>query len=119
MVLLEISAVPDSHGMVIRCADNLGSIGREVGAPYMVGMSSKHVGLPERVAVPDSHAILNAKGYADNLAFWQEVIHVEDLDDWREFVHPNNRTMFSDGSVHHQSRCVRVSKYVRALIFIV
>ena len=25
-----------------------------------------------------------------NLAFWQEVIHVEDLDDWREFVHPDN-----------------------------
>ena len=25
-----------------------------------------------------------------NLAFWQEVIDVEDLDDWREFVHPDN-----------------------------
>ena len=54
-----------------------------------------------------------------NLALWQEVIDVEDLHNWREFVHPHNRTMFSDGSVHHYAMCVRLSKYVRALIFTV
>ena len=51
-----------------------------------------------------------------NLAFWHEVIDVEDLHDLKELAHPSNCIILSDGFVHYYSMCVRRSKYVRALI---
>ena len=51
-----------------------------------------------------------------NLAFWHEVIDLEELHDLKDVAHPSNCIILSDGSVHYYWMCVRRSKYVRALI---